>query len=144
MNEIFKIEMRGEMLLLIGDLNKHVGNDELGIVGNHAKISFGGELLRGFLSDGRYICLNNSVKASGGPFTRYDPSKPQSREHMSCLDYVVISKVLEPYIESLVIDSTMKFAPKRALSKTKSVTSDHFPSIVTFNDKLSNNLEYEH
>ena len=113
LKEIYQIEMRGEMLILIGDLNKHTGNDELGINNNHSKISFGGELLRGFLSSGRYICLNNSRKASGGPFTRYDPSKPIIREHMSCLDYVIISKALEPFIESLEIDSTMKYSPKR-------------------------------
>ena len=45
--EINRIEQRNELLLLIEDMNKHVGNDELGVVGNHSKISSGGELIRG-------------------------------------------------------------------------------------------------
>ena len=59
-NEILKIEQKDEMILIVGDLNKHIGSDENGIEGSNARISFGGELLRGFLSEGKYICLNNS------------------------------------------------------------------------------------
>ena len=92
LGEIFKIEARGEMILIVGDLNKHVGNDEFGVQDNHEKISFGGELIRGFLSSGRYICMNNSLKAKGGPFTRFDPS---DKERKSCLDYVIVSIALE-------------------------------------------------
>ena len=33
--EIMKITRRNELLLIIGDLNKHIGNDELGVTGNH-------------------------------------------------------------------------------------------------------------
>ena len=55
---------------------------------------------------------------------------------MSCLDFVLVSKSLEPYIESVVIDSSMKYAPVRPLSKEKSVASDHFPILVTFVDKF--------
>ena len=45
--EMEEIRARGELCLLCGDLNKHVGNDELGIPGNHPDISPGGRLLRG-------------------------------------------------------------------------------------------------
>ena len=45
LSEIYKIEARNEAVLMIGDLNKHVGNDELGILNNHEKISHGGELI---------------------------------------------------------------------------------------------------
>ena len=124
--EICKIERRKELILILGDMNKHIGNDDLGVSGNHSKISSGGELLRGFLSSGKYICLNNSPKTTGGPFTRYDPSKPLEEESMSCLDLVIVSKALEPFIESLVIDSEMKYSPMPPVSKTKSVYSDHF------------------
>ena len=61
--------------------------------------------MRCFLSTCRYACINKSAKAQGGPFTRFDPKSPLERENMSCLDYVIASIELEPYIESLIIDS---------------------------------------
>ena len=72
--EIMKITRRNELLLIIGDINKHIGNDELGVTGNHQKISPGGKLIRELLSSEAFICMNNSSKAIGGPFTRFDPS----------------------------------------------------------------------
>ena len=91
LNEINSIQKRKEHLLIIGDMNKHIGNDELGVAGNHPKISSGGELIRGFLSSENFVCLNNSKLVTGGPFTRYDPSNPSKREKMSCLDLVLVS-----------------------------------------------------
>ena len=121
-------------------MNKHIGCDELGVKGSHEKISFGGELIRDFIASGDYICLNNSHKASGGPFTRFDPSNPEKKENMSCLSLVIVSKKLEPFIEKLEIDYNKTFSPIRALSKTKSVTSDHFPLIVTFAANFCTNI----
>ena len=76
LNEVKKIEQRNELALIIGDLNKHVGNDATGVKDNHSKVTFGGELVRGLIASGDFICMNNSPKAFGGPFTRYDPSCP--------------------------------------------------------------------
>ena len=132
LTEIKKIEQRRELALIIGDLNKHIGNDNLGVFGNHGKVTFGGELVRGFLASGEYICLNNSSKAVGGPFTRFDPSNPDKAANMSCLSLVIVSKALEPFIEKLEIDCKKDYSPIRPLSKTKSITSDHFPLILTF------------
>ena len=44
--------MPGEGCLLVGDLNKHVGNDDLGVKGNHKKIFNGGHLVRDLLATG--------------------------------------------------------------------------------------------
>ena len=63
LNEILKLESRNEFILIVGDLNKHIGNDELGVKDNHSKISFGGKYIRDLLSGGNYICMNNSKKA---------------------------------------------------------------------------------
>ena len=65
-------------------------------------------------------------------FTRFDPSNPNKKENMSCLSLVIVSKKLEPFIETLKIDNMKVFSPISPLSKTKSVTSDHFPLIMTF------------
>ena len=43
---------RGDMCLLVGDQNKHVGADHLGVEGNLAKVSRGGQLVRGLLATG--------------------------------------------------------------------------------------------
>ena len=39
---IIRIRLREEEVILIGDFNKHVGCDELGISRNNEKITFGG------------------------------------------------------------------------------------------------------
>ena len=62
----------------------------------------------------------------------HDPSDPKNIDKRSCLDLVIVSLELETYIDSIVIDSGMKLAPFRPLSKNLSKQSDHFPLIVTF------------
>ena len=52
------------------------------------------------------------------------------RIKIKCL--VIISKRLYPYVDTVLIDSQKEFSPLRPISKVKSVTSDHFPIIVTF------------
>ena len=79
---------RGEELILVGDLNKAVGNDEFGVEGNHPKISFGGSLVRSLISSGQYILINNTKKCTGGPFTWTCSSNPEIR---SCLDLVIVN-----------------------------------------------------
>ena len=83
------MEQRNKFLLIFGDLNNHIGNDEFRVIGNHDKISFGGKLVRGLFESGKYICMKNSDKTAGGPFTRYDPS---DTTNMSCLDSVIVSR----------------------------------------------------
>ena len=128
-NEIAKIENRSESCIIVGDLNKHIGCDELGVRNNHPKVTFGGELVRALLADGNYICLNNHPNAKGGAFTRVDPAFPHSK---SCLDLVIISRNLLKYFLSITIDSDRKFSPVRPINKKESRYSDHFPIIVEF------------
>ena len=128
-DEVIKIEKRKESCIILGDMNKHIGNDEMGVKSNHSKISFGGGLLRALLSEGHYICLNNHPNATGGPWTRVDPANPETK---SCLDLVIISSDLLPFFISLTIDSERKYSPVRPISKHESRHSDHFPIIVEF------------
>ena len=127
-DEIVKIESRKEACIILGDLNKHIGNDDLGVRNNHPKITFGGEFVRAMLEDGEYICLNNHPNAIGGPFTRLDPATGK----LSCLDLVIISKELLPYFKSITIDSRRKYSPVRPINKNEVRHSDHFPVIVQF------------
>jgi hypothetical protein len=130
--ELDKILHRGEHCLLVGDLNKHVGNDELGVDGNHAFISPGGRLVRDMVQSGDWFLLNNLVGLiEGGPFTRVDPATGR----LSCLDYALASVGLRPYVVSMVIDSARKFASERPvynrrLKKFEIKYSDHFSFVI--------------
>ena len=77
----------------------------------------------------------------GGPFTRFEPSCPDDITKQSCLDLVIVSKRLVPYVERVLIDSKKEFSPIRPISKNKSVKSDHFPVIVTFRNLPTEDLK---
>ena len=59
MQELSLIQSRGEMCLLMGDLNKHIGADRLGVRGNHERITYGGQLVRELLGTEEYVLVNN-------------------------------------------------------------------------------------
>ena len=75
--EIVKIEAKGEKFILIGDLNKHIGDL---VKDNHRKVTMGGTLIRELLVNENYALVNNLSIAEGGPFTRVDPSDPENSE----------------------------------------------------------------
>ena len=126
MKDIKDIEARKEAVIIIGDMNRHVGSGEDGIKGNKIYISYGGQLIRNLIRDRRYILINNLDIVQGGPWTWQD-RKDISRK--SCLDLCIVSTSLLPYISSIVIDKDMKFTPRRVVKtkkETKSIYSDHF------------------
>ena len=86
------IEDRNEEAIVIGDMNKLVGNGPLGVKNNNAKVTYGGKLIQQLLKDGKYLLVNNSEKCIGGPFTKVDPSDSKLK---SCLSLVIISAGLE-------------------------------------------------
>ena len=71
-----EIRMRGEFCLLAGDLNKLVGDGELGVPGNSQEVSLGGRLLRELLATRDWVLVNGQGRevVQGGPFTRKDPA----------------------------------------------------------------------
>ena len=127
--ELNKIELRGEQAILIGDMNKHVGDI---IEGNSDKITFGGQLIRDLLKSNKYLLVNSSNKVIGGPHTRYDPANPHKVERKSCLDLVIVSRELSKNIEKLTIDKRLKMTPCRPLSRAKLVYTDHYSLELIF------------
>ena len=121
MEEIIKIEAKDEYIVLIGDMNKHVGDV---IEGNSDKITFGGQLIRDLLKTDKYLLVNGTKKVVGGPHTRYDPADPKSLERRSCLGLVIVSKELSKHVEKLVIDKQLKMTPGRPVSKSKIIYTD--------------------
>ena len=55
----------------------------------------------------------------------------------SCLELVIISAALEPYLKELIIDSAGQFPMRRVVTRKGKLTvtpSDHFPLILTFSN----------
>ena len=88
--------------------------------------------MRELLDTGRYILVNNTDKCIGGPWTWIDPSNPKNK---SCLDFVIVSRALFPFVKELAIDSDRKFAMCRIIREKgsfKPVFTDHLILILRF------------
>ena len=128
MKSVDEIFSRGESVLLLGDFNRSIGNDELGVPGNHPKVSYGGKLVRETLAEGRLVLLNSM--AEGGPFTWVNPA---NSENKSCLDLAMCSVDLLPFVKGMLIDCERKVTPKRVVSSKKGIKfvfADHLPIII--------------
>ena len=126
-SEIKKIELLGEHVLLIGDMNKHVGNI---VKDNHEKMSHGGKLIRELLNTKKYILVNSTNRVKGGPFTRYSPSNPNDNESKSCLDLIIVSRDLFKHVDEVVIDKELNFTPGNPIGQGKVVYPDHYALIL--------------
>ena len=115
---------------MIGDLNRHVGHL---IDGNHEKVSIGGKLIEEFLSNSKYVLVNGTNKVEGGPFTRIEPSDPDSDAKKSCLDLMFVSKSLFKFIDKVKIDTERKFTPCHALKK-KVTYPDHYTMLMVMKE----------
>ena len=126
-DDIEEIKKRGELILMIGDMNRAIGADKLGIPGNKELVSVGGQLIREeMLKDGEFILLNNQAKTEGGPWTWVQAGKEEVK---SCLDLAIESAELLPFAKKLVIDSKREFTPRRVMRRKTgvvSVYSDHY------------------
>ena len=127
--------------MLLGDYNRAIGNDRLGVAGNHPHVSFGGKLIRELLEDDHYILLNNSTVAEGGPWTWQSRADQRVK---SCLDLCVISANLVSYATKMLVDSQMKFCPKKVMmnrGRTKVIRSDHYSIIIHLEGMPSANVK---
>ena len=88
LEEVAKIEAKGELIVLLGDLNAHIGHV---VKGNNDRVSFGGKLLLDFLSSDKYCLVNATDKCTGGPFTCYDPAAPDDEKRKYVLDLCIVS-----------------------------------------------------
>ena len=126
------IRAKGEHVMLAGDLNKLVGDDELGVPGNSPEVSPGGRLLRGLLATGEWALVNamGEQVVQGGPWTREDPATGG----LSCLDMFVVSEGLRPHVKRLDIDSKRGMAASRVMRQGRGVRrvySDHYTCLLT-------------
>ena len=101
LEEMSRIEAKNENLVLLGDLNRHIG---LAVENNHEKTTLGGKLLLSLLDNEEYVLVNALDKTKGGPFTRFDRRSPNDDSKKSLLDLVIVSRNLLRYVEKLEID----------------------------------------
>ena len=134
-----RIKNRDEVAIVIGDMNRLVGNI---VPNNHEKLSYIGELVRDLLFSDEYVLVNATDKVENGPFTRYEPNDVNNKEKMSCLDLVIVSKMLMKYVKVLKIDSDFSFTPGYSTGKEIKYT-DHFGMLLKFEGlpmKVNNNV----
>ena len=69
-HDLDEIKKKGEMILILGDMNRAIGAGEWGVAGNKKVVSPGGELIREqLLMTGEFTLINNLELCKGGPFT---------------------------------------------------------------------------
>ena len=85
------------------------------------------------MDTGNYKLVNTSDKVSGGPFTRVDPGDPNDDTKKSVLDLCIVSKELNNYVKSLIIDRDRKFTPHLAVNSNELIYTDHFSLLLTLN-----------
>ena len=90
--------------------------------------------MKNLLMTGKYTLVNASNKATGGPYTRYDPSNPKDDCRKSALDLIIISKELFKYVEVMIIDKNLNLTPARVITRNKVIYSDHYAIIMKFKD----------
>ena len=128
MNEVHRIEARGEPLIMVGDFNAHISD----LVPNNKtdKMSVRGKLVKEFLESKDYVLVNAmKERVIGGPHTRRDPADPSKG---SVLDLVIVSSNLEKYLEVMKIDTALQFTPFRMIDNSKVKHSDHLGIVVKF------------
>ena len=129
LKELSVMEDSQEAILMIGDWNRAVGDDELGVEGNKSQVSYEGGLIMDLVSTGKYFLLNNLGLARGEPGTRICPETGSQ----SCLDLAIGSSNLLPYIKMVLIDSGRLYAPRSAIKMGGGVGvvfTDHYPILL--------------
>ena len=123
-----------EKVLIIGDINAHVGNDHLGVEGNHEQTNKSGVILRSFLDRRDLSLVNNSEKCTG-KWTREDPSGAKS-----ILDLVIGNNIMINQIRKMKIDEDHKYKISRKKKRGKSfqiVKSDHNTILIEIDIEYS-------
>ena len=130
LQELGRIEATQEAILIVGDLNRAIGDDDAGVEGNKKEVSYGGGLVRNLIMSKRYFILNNLSLTKGGPWTRICPGAGTT----SCLDLAIGSANLLPFVSNMLIDSKRLFTPRRVVGKTDGALTftftDHYPLVI--------------
>ena len=117
-NDIKELTRQSASIILVGDMNAHIGDDELGVKGNNPKIGVNGHHYRELIKENDLIIANNTDKCTG-LWTRIENDKK------SVLDLTITNKKAYEKILSIEIDSNSKYCFESKRGKT-----DHKVTII--------------
>ena len=117
------VEIRQECkhILIVGDFNAHIGNDEEGIDGNNEKIGINGKEYRRFIRERQLILCNKTTKCKG-KWTR------TNKDAESILDLTVATEEAYEKMNSMEIDEDGKFS-----IESKKARADHNATLIQLN-----------
>ena len=116
------IKYANEKVIIIGDFNAHIGDDEEGIEGNLKKKNKNGKLLREFIKRQNLTIINKHQKCTG-KWTREDPKGTRS-----IIDFVISNWEMNEIISSMKIDDEHQYKITRyqkKKGKPVATPSDH-------------------
>ena len=119
-------------VIILGDFNSHIGNDNEGMAGNDPEINTNGEQLRALIEN-RNLHLVNKMNICKGKWTRNDPKGKKS-----ILDMIIINNNMLDKIQSMLIDEEENYQIvryKKADGKTTEVKTDHKTIILEIKDQ---------
>ena len=122
--------VQDQNVIIIGDINAHVGNDHLGVTGNHEAINKSGEIVRSFM-ERRDLTLLNNTPVCNGRWTREDPSGSKS-----ILDLVITNINMTEQVQKMIVDEehNYKVSRKKRIGKTDcEIKSDHNTILIEIN-----------
>ena len=112
-----EIKVENKHILIVGDLNAHMGNDEDGILGNNNKIGVNGKEYRRFIKE-RQLILCNSTSKCQGLWTRVEGEKKS------------------------ILDLTLATVEAFERVKTIEIDEENIHSIESKNAKTDHNITY--
>ena len=122
-----------EKVMIIGDLNAHIGNDDEGIEGNLKKKNKNGRLLREFVKRQNLTIINKQDKCTG-KWTREDPKGTRT-----IIDYAICNWEMYENINKMIIDDEHKYKITRyqkKKGKAIETPSDHNTIIIEVNENI--------
>ena len=122
-------ENKTHKILLVGDMNAHVGNDKDGIIGNNEKIGTNGKEYRRFWKENDLILCNNTPKCKG-KWTRI------AGDSKAILDLTLATEDAFKMMKSIEIDEANKYSIESKKAKT-----DHNATIITINMKVEKEMK---
>lgn len=121
-----------EPILIIGDMNAHIGSDDKGICGNHNEINKNGRWWRALI-ERRNILLVNNTNLCSGKWTRKSLDGKNS-----IIDFVLCNEYMCDNIKRMQIDEVGEWTLSRFRKingKVKETPSDHNSILVELSIK---------
>ena len=119
--DLLEISMNEDIaVMMVGDFNAHIGNDQEGIMGNHAKIGTNGKEYREIIKRNNLVLVNNTEKCKG-LWTRIEKDKK------TILDFTITNEKAYERINKIEIDDDLKHTLESKRSKT-----DHIMTTIEY------------